>query len=110
MSRLVRLVTVLTVTALFAALSGCASSGRQFDATHVNEVQTGVQDKATVLAWFGEPSQTSAVTGHPGGCIERWIWTYAHAVGFGQVTESHTLVVDFDSKGIVCDHAYTKLE
>ena len=98
---------------LFAAtavllLAGCASSGRQFDATHVNEIQNGKQDKATIAGWFGEPGQRQPITGHPAGCTERWLWTYAHAVGFGNVTEAHSLVIDFDSKGLVCDHAYTK--
>ena len=66
-----RLDRLVALTGLLAALAGCASSGRQFDATHVNEIENGKQDKATVLAWFGdadarvrilEPVQTAGMT------------------------------------------------
>jgi hypothetical protein len=102
-----RLASRFAATAVLL-LAGCASSGRQFDTAHVNEIQNGKQDKATIAAWFGEPGQKLPVSGSPAGCTERWLWTYAHAVGFGKVTEAHSLVVDFDAKGLVCDHAYTK--
>lgn len=94
---------VLIVVCVFA---GCASSGRQFDTTHVYDIKQGIQDKATILTWFGEPVSKVSLTGSPMGCVERWTYVYAHAVGFGKVTESHSLVVDFNADGKVCDSAY----
>lgn len=91
-------------------VAGCASSGRQFDASHTSEIQDGVQDKQTIVSWFGEPMAKAPISGSQRGCVERWTYTYAHAVGFGMVTESHALVVDFDANDKVCDHAYSKLQ
>jgi len=91
-------------------IAGCASSGRQFDASRTTEIQDGVQDKQTITSWFGEPLTVAQLGGNSRGCVERWTYTYAHAVGFGSVTESHALVVDFDADGKVCDHAYSKLQ
>ncbi|MFZ5786688.1 MAG: hypothetical protein ACOY3Y_09630 [Acidobacteriota bacterium] len=39
--------------------------------------------------------------------MERWIYVYAKA-RVGTATQSESLVVDLDSSGKVCDHAYTK--
>lgn len=44
------------------------------------------------------------------GIESRWTYVYAHAVGFGKVTESHCLVVDFDVNGKVCASDYAKLK
>lgn len=107
MKRIWMLAVVVMLTALLAA---CASSGRQFDANRVNQIQKGVQDKQTISSWFGEPLSTAPLNGSSIGCTERWTYTFAHAVGFGTVTEAHALVVDFDANGKVCDHAYSKLQ
>jgi hypothetical protein len=88
----------------------CASVGRQFDTTHVNDIRIGIQDKQTISGWFGEPYQKTDLVNNPKHCVERWTYTYAHAVGFGTVTESYALVVDFDASGKVCDNAYSKLK
>ena len=87
----------------------CASAGRRVDTTHVDDVQNGQQTKAEIRAWFGEPySVTPGLQGHPNGCVERWSYEYAEAQGFGNVTYTETLIVDFDAEGVVCDHAYAK--
>ena len=98
----------IAVALLF--ITACASSGRQFDTTHVNDIKKGVQSKADIQAWFGEPNSKVALKGNPKQCVERWTYVYAHAVGFGTVTESHSLVVDFNAKGKVCDSAYVKMK
>ena len=106
---MIKRTTVISVMLIVAVLfAGCASSGKQFNATHANDIQNGVQDKATILEWFGQPVNKVALAGNPLGCVERWTYTYAHAVGYGTVTEAHSLVVDFDANGKVCDHAYVK--
>lgn len=87
-------------------LVACAGAGRRFDTTHVTDVRKGVQDRATIREWFGEPLRVETLSAHPAGCTERW--TYAHAFSSygGAKTTSESLVVDFDANGLVCDHAY----
>ena len=102
--RSIRLVSFVLVVALAA----CAGSGRKWDTTHANDVQKGVQDKAQIQAWFGQPNQVAPTPGHPAGCTERWTYTYAWSTWGGAQTTVDTLVVDFDSNGVVCDHAYVK--
>ena len=82
----------------------------QFNTIHVNDIQIGAQDKQAIIDWFGQPLQKINLRDNPKSCIERWTYTYAHAVGFGMVTEAHSLVVDFDSNGKVCDQAYSNLK
>jgi len=97
------------VLALVFLLAACATVGRKFDTTHVNEIAKGIQDKQQMQQWFGPPTQTtSPLTGHPAGCVERWQWTYAHSVAGGR-SVSEVLVVDFDAAGKVCDNAFSKI-
>jgi len=104
-------IVILVFLALSLALvAGCASSGRQFDASRTSEIQNGVQDKQAITSWFGEPLSVTPLGENSRGGVERWTYAYAHAVGFGSVTESYALVVDFDADGKVCDHAYSKLQ
>jgi hypothetical protein len=95
---------------LLAALVGCATVGKEFDTTHVNDIQKSSHDKAQIQAWFGEPhTKVSPLKDHPAGCVERWQWTYAHSVAGGD-TVSDALVVDFDQQGKVCDNAYSQVK
>jgi len=91
-----------------AFLAGCASTGKQFDTARIDSIKIGVQDKNTIEEWFGQPYQKVELTNNPKRCVDRWIYTYAHAVGFGTVTEAESLVVDFDKNDKVCDKAYSK--
>jgi outer membrane protein assembly factor BamE (lipoprotein component of BamABCDE complex) len=97
---------LVLVSAALVALLACAGAGRKWDTTHANDVTKGVQDKAQIRAWFGEPYQSTPLTRHPLGCSERWTYTYAWSNWGGAQTRSDTLVVDFDANGVVCDHAY----
>lgn len=90
------------------ALVACASSGKQFDRTHVNDIKKGVHTKAQIQEWFGEPYQTTSLQGHPAGCVERWTYVHAYSSYGGAKTVSGALVVDFDGNGKVCDNAYTE--
>ncbi len=102
--------SALRVLALAAivALTSCATAGKQFDRSHIRDIKAGVQDKAQIHAWFGEPSQMQPVTGSPAGCIERWIYAHAHSSYGGMKTKAASLVVDFDKDTKVCDHAYVE--
>ena len=96
---------ILIILVLTITMASCASAGRKFDRTHINDIKIGVQDKDQIRAWFGHPYQVVApLSEHPKGCADRWIYTFARAVGFGKVTQSDALVVDFDKEGKVCDH------
>lgn len=97
---------------LLAALSllpmGCASVGREFDASHVSKIQNGTTTKPEVRGWFGEPGQiTQPLPENPAGGVERWTYTYATSVAGGS-TQSEALVVDFNAEDVVVDHAYSK--
>jgi hypothetical protein len=99
----------LIVLLALLSLVACASAGKRIDRTHIDEISNGVQDKAQIRQWFGEPySMKTGLTGHPAGCVERWTYEYAKARGYGHVTYSEILVVDFDTKGKVCDHAFSQ--
>ena len=99
------LAVVLTLAVLFA----CASAGRKIDRTHLDEVANGAQTKSQIRAWFGEPyTVLTNMQGHPNGCVERWQYEYAKAQGFGVVTYTEMLIVDFDAADKVCDHAFSK--
>ena len=97
---------VIALSALMA-LTGCASSGKKFDTTHVNDIETDKTTRAQVDAWFGPPaSQTSANT--PQGAVLRYTYTYAYSSWGGAKTTSKSLVVDFNAQNVVVDHAYVE--
>jgi len=102
---------IVVATLLLAVVVACASIGRQFDRTHVNDIKTGVQTKDTIREWFGEPNQVIVpLQRHPAGCTERWTYVHAYSSYGGLKTESASLVVDFDKHGKVCDHAYSEIK
>src|ERR1700690_574402 len=96
---------IVVVVAVFALVS-CASAGKQFDTTHVNDIKKGSQDKGQIRSWFGEPHSVQAISSTPLGCTERWIYTHAFSSWGGTKTKTETLVVDFNKNGKVCDNAY----
>ena len=99
----------LSVLLLILIITACASAGHRINRTHIDDINNGVQNKAQIREWFGEPyTITTDLIGHPGGCVERWTFEYAKAKGFGNVTYSEILIVDFDTEGKVCDHAFSK--
>jgi len=108
MEVLTKITRLALISAAIIVAVSCAGGGRKWDTTHAGDVQTGVQDKAQIRAWFGEPYQTTPIAQHPSGCTERWTYTHAWSNWGGAQTTSETLVVDFDANGIVCDHAYLK--
>ena len=99
----------LSILLITLFMVSCASAGHKVDRTHIDKIENGVQNKAEIRKWFGEPYTVNPnIKGHPAGCVERWTFEYAKAQGFGTVTYSEILIVDFDTKGKVCDHAFSK--
>ena len=97
------------VLAVVTVLCGCPAS-KQFDTTHVHDIQQGSHDKAQITEWFGEPHLVvTSLKGHPRGCAQRWQWSYAHSAPTGE-TVSVALVVDFGKDDRVCDHAYSEIK
>jgi outer membrane protein assembly factor BamE (lipoprotein component of BamABCDE complex) len=98
------------IVLLFAmTVVACASAGRSIDRSHLGDIKDGVQNKEQIRSWFGQPyTMKTGLTGHPKRCVERWTYEFAKARGFGTVTYSEILVVDFDTKGKVCDHAFSQ--
>jgi outer membrane protein assembly factor BamE (lipoprotein component of BamABCDE complex) len=101
-------VKALLVAFVVLVIGACASTGKQFDRTHVNDIKNTVQTKSDIRGWFGEPYQV-VMTNLPPGTAERWTYVYAHSSYGGAKTESASLVVDFDKDGKVCDHAYQEM-
>ncbi len=98
----------LSILLLILIITACASAGHKINRTHIDDITNGVQNKTQIRAWFGEPYTIKTdLQGHPGGCTERWTFEYAKARGFGTVTYSEILIVDFDTEGKVCDHAFS---
>ncbi|MBU1426012.1 MAG: hypothetical protein KKH12_03230 [Gammaproteobacteria bacterium] len=99
---------VILFTALLT-VTACATAGKKVDRTHISDIRNGVQSKVQIRQWFGEPyTVKTELVGHPSGCVERWTYEFAKAQGFGTVTYSEILVVDFNGAGKVCDHAFSK--
>ena len=103
-----RLGILFTILCLTMATISCATVGKKFDTTHVNDIQKGKDTKQTITQWFGEPHMVTSLSNSPAGCVERWQWTYAHSVAGGR-TVSDALIVDFSNKGIVCDNAFARV-
>lgn len=98
---------LVVITAVI--LAACATSGKQFDRTHIHDVKKGAQNKEQIRSWFGEPYQvTTLASGQPGGCVERWTYVHAYASHGGAKATSAALVVDFDKNNKVCDTAYSE--
>ncbi len=109
MNKMTMTVCSILLVMIVLTVTSCATAGRQFDRTHVNEITKDLQTKEQIKAWFGEPYQiTSPLLGHPAGCVERWIYVHSYSSHGGLKAESSSLVVDFDKKGSVCDHAYSE--
>jgi outer membrane protein assembly factor BamE (lipoprotein component of BamABCDE complex) len=108
MKRSNNLLIVLFVTIL--VLYACAGAGKKFDTTHVNDIQKGVHSQEQIANWFGYPNQkVSPLNVEGSDCVERWIYVYAFSSYGGAKTSSNSLVVDFNSDGKVCDHAYQEV-
>ncbi len=106
----IRFIGLLVALVFVIGLMACAPAGKQFDRTHVNDIQKGVHNKAKIQEWFGAPYQvTKPLSGHPAGCVERWTYVHSYASWGGTKAKSGALVVDFDKDGKVCDNAYSEI-
>jgi hypothetical protein len=104
-----RTLTTLVVVGLAALVAvACATVGRDFDRTNVNNIKPQVHDKAQIKAWFGEPTRVTTTTGGAGGCKEMWIYQHGRSTHGGAKTNAAALAVVFDENGKVCESAYSE--
>jgi len=97
---------VVLLAALAAA--ACATVGKDFDRTHVNDIKPKVHDKAQITAWFGAPTRVTTSTGGASGCNEMWIYQYGRSTHGGARTTAAALAVLFDRDGKVCESSYSE--
>ena len=98
----------LAMLTLALAVAACATSGKDFDRTHVNDIKPKVHDKNQITEWFGKPTQVNRTSGGPGGCNEMWIYQYARSTHGGARTKAAALAVLFDGQGKVCESSYSE--
>lgn len=96
----------LALAVLFVA--ACASSGRSFDSTKVSQIQKGTTTRAEIESWFGPPQQRQTLSAMPNGATLRYVYAWGHASWGGAKSTGKSLVVDFDAKDVVADHAYSE--
>jgi hypothetical protein len=90
------LIAICALAGLVTA-TGCPSEfGRQFD-KDAGSKQTRGLDQAAIRHMFGEPLAKQTLVGQK--CAERWMWFYGRKSMF---VVSHSLMINFDDKGIVC--------
>lgn len=103
------------VFAVFASLTGCASTaqGRKFDDAYVSQIKKGVTTKAQIREHFGEPLSVTKSSE-----METWTYNYSNAYGrayvqaatYGMVKEKsddQMLIVVFTGD-VVAEYTYTK--
>ena len=89
------------VIVLMLGLASCGSTGRDFDTTHVTDIQNNSTTQAEIKQWFGKPFNT----GHENN-LEMWTYQFDgySSVGKG---ESKDLIIMFDDNGIVKAYRYS---
>ncbi len=84
--------------------AGCVSSGRDFPATAVPDLEPGTTTQADVRARFGDPWRTGLEDG-------RRTWTYGHYryTLFGDDL-ARDLKLEFDERGVLTTDTYSSTE
>ncbi len=85
---------------LLLGLVACGATGRDYDTTHLADIQNNVTTKDQVKQWFGDPYQV-------GQSDNLLMWTYQFD-GYNSMNkdESKELVLLFDDSGIVKAYRY----
>ena len=93
-----RLIILFVLIACMAVMSGCGSVGRDFDTEMAQTIEKGKTTKADIKRMFGLPFKTGVQNGNP-------VWVYEKNVyrTMGK-DSSKSLIVEFDSNGIVKGH------
>lgn len=93
-----RHIILFVLIACMAVGSGCGSVGKDFDTDMAQTIEKGKTTKSDIKRMFGTPFKTGVQNGNP-------VWVYEKNVyrtlGKGS---SKSLIVEFDSNGIVKGH------
>lgn len=82
-------------------LSGCATIGQEFSASHVPEIKIGQTRKQDIKEMFGTPWRTGMEDGHP-------TWTYGiYKYELFGATDSQDLLIRFDNQGLVRSYTFS---
>jgi hypothetical protein len=98
-------VGVMAGIAVFSVLfAGCATMGRDFDATQVTNIKIGTTTQNDLRSMFGAPWRVGIEDG-------RATWTYGKYCYrvFGE-SSTRDLVVRFDEKNVVASFTYNTTE
>lgn len=85
---------------LLLALVACGSTGRDFNTSHVTDIQNDVTTKDNVKQWFGDPYQTGRRDN-----LEMWTYQFDGYNAAGK-DESKELILLFDDSGTVKAYRY----
>ncbi len=94
-------ITVWAVLFLVFAAAGCGTTGRNFDATKVRNIQNNVTSQAEILDWFGVPWKEGTENNHI-----MWTYEFNKWKMFGE-PESKDLVILFDKNNVVKAYRFT---
>jgi hypothetical protein len=93
---------LLLSAALLAA--GCVSTGRDFPAQPIPQLEPGTTTQAQVRSAFGEPWRTGLEDG-------RRTWTYGeYRWSLFGAEKARDLVLQFDERGVLATYTYSSTE
>ena len=93
--------TILLVF-LCITIMGCATIGRNFDDTKIQQIKNGATTQAEILQIFGEPYGKSVC-----GFLHSWRYQHAHDTIVNPPSVK-TLIIRFDKNDIVYDYMYSE--
>lgn len=92
------LVSALATSTL---LTGCATIGQEFSASHVPEIKVGQTRKQDIKEMFGSPWRTGMEDGHP-------TWTYGiYKYELFGASDTQDLLIRFDNQGLVRSYTFS---
>ena len=82
-------------------LTGCATIGQEFSASHVPEIKIGQTRKQDIKEMFGSPWRTGMEDGHP-------TWTYGiYKYELFGGSDTQDLLIRFDNQGLVRSYTFS---
>jgi len=95
----------IALLALFALLSACATVGKDFDLSLLDQLEVNVSTVDDAVALFGpHSSQTVGPTG-----IATYGWSYGHTNGLTGRSESRALFLSFGADGKLLQKSSSEL-
>lgn len=96
--------TAIVITLGTFLIVGCATIGRNFDATQVKSISLGKTTQNEIRSMFGTPWRTGIEDGK-----ETWTYGRYHYSIFGE-PQARDLVIRYDDHGTVISYTYNTTE